>query len=67
MAVLVYNRLDIAKLADRLAQRADSVMLVDMPRLGSDMKAASRLLTKMLEQGMPPTSFEIQADNDNRT
>jgi hypothetical protein len=63
MAKLVYTRRDIEVLADRLEHRASSVMLSDMPRLCSDMRAGSALLRFMLENGMPVTTVEIEINN----
>ena len=63
MAKLSYMRHDIEVLIDRLETRASSVVLIDMPRLAADMRAASRLLKFMLDQGMPVTSVEIEVNN----
>ena len=63
MAKLLYTRDDIGVLAERLEQRAASIMLFDMPQLQRDMKAAAMLLRYMLTNGMPVTSAEIEINN----
>ena len=66
MATLTYTKTDIENLVDRLTQRANSVLLADMPRLCSDMKAAAKLLKFMLDAGIPATTVEIENDNWGR-
>jgi hypothetical protein len=60
MAKLLYTRSDIQTLADRLEQRAASIVLFDMPQLQRDMRAAAMLLRYMLVNGMPVSSAEIE-------
>jgi len=64
MVKLTYTRADIETLADRLEQRATSIMLFDMPQLQRDMRAAAMLLRYMLNNGMPVTSAEIEINNN---
>jgi hypothetical protein len=59
MVKLTYTRADIETLAERLEQRAASIILFDMPQLQRDMRAAAMLLRYMLANGMPVTSAEI--------
>jgi hypothetical protein len=63
MAKLTYTRQDVEGLCDRLETRAGSLMLADMPRLASDMRASAKLLRFMLNQGIPPTAIEIDVNN----
>jgi hypothetical protein len=63
MPTMTYTRSDVEVLAQRLHDRAGSVLLFDMPMLARDLKSASRVLRWMLSQGMPPTSLTV--DNDN--
>jgi hypothetical protein len=63
MVKLTYTRADIETLAERLEQRASSIILFDMPQLQRDMKAAAMLLRYMLTNGMPVTSAEIEINN----
>ena len=51
-------------LAERLEQRAASIMLFDMPQLQRDMRAAAMLLRYMPTNGMPVTSAEIEISNN---
>jgi hypothetical protein len=60
MAKLTYSRVDIEMLADRLEQRASSILLYDMPKLAADMKACAKLLRFMLEKGLPVSVVEIE-------
>lgn len=59
MAITHYTRSDIERLAERLEQRARSIMLSDMPHLQADMRAAARLLVWVVEKGAPITTVEI--------
>ncbi len=63
MVKLTYTRADIETLADRLEQKATSIMLFDIPQLQRDMKAAAMLLRYMLANGMPVTAAEIEINN----
>jgi hypothetical protein len=60
---MTYTRADIEVLAQRLNDRAASVLLFDMPMLCRDLKSAARVLRWMLANGMPVTSLTL--DNDN--
>jgi hypothetical protein len=66
MATLTYTKTDIINLVDRLSSRADSIMLADMPKLCSDMRAAAKLLKVMLDSGTPATTITIENDNGGR-
>jgi len=60
---MTYTRSDVEVLAQRLSDRASSVMLFDMPMLARDLRSAARVLRWMLANGMPVTSLTV--DNDN--
>jgi hypothetical protein len=63
MPTMTYTRSDVEVLAQRLSDRAGSVLLFDMPMLCRDLKSASRVLRWMLSNGIPPTSIVIDQDN----
>ncbi len=65
MVKMFYSRNDIETLANRLSERASSILLFDQPMLCRDLKSAARVLRFMLAQGMPVTGFEIDSENGN--
>ncbi len=65
MTKLTYTRKDILALSIRLENRGAVSGRVEAGQRASDLGIAARLLRKMLAQGMPPTSFEIDPDEAN--
>jgi len=59
MTKMQISRDEISKLADRLMARGTSVILEDQPQLQGDFTLAALVLRKLVENGMPVTSIEI--------
>lgn len=62
MAKLVYTKGDIERLADRLQQRSESILIFDMPHLQSDMRTAAALLRWVLARGEPISVAEVEVN-----
>ncbi len=63
MAKLVYTRGDVEKLCGRLIDRAGKMTVRDA-QAAADATVASKLLRWMLAQGIPPTTIEIETNNE---
>jgi hypothetical protein len=63
MTKMQYSRQDIADLAKRMEDRAQSKLLDDMPSVQKDMRAAAFIMRYALSIGFPVQPIEI--DNNN--
>jgi hypothetical protein len=52
MAVTVYTRVEMLALVERLANRAKSPLLSDMPETQRDIRAAAMILSTLLSLGV---------------